>query len=121
MRHGHLLAEDSPAALLKEHGTKSLEEVVYKLCLLDTSATSSPNLNNNLITNQLTKFSYKRTYLDSMEKGNGNVSVLNYVSKTSEDCIGPFSCTARRIHRKSSTEHVRSMKNDISRPFRNVK
>lgn len=37
MRHGKLLAEDSPDALMAQHGMDNLEDVFLKLCISDSS------------------------------------------------------------------------------------
>ncbi len=44
MRHGRLLAEDSPSRLLSAHAATTLESVFLKLCVQDKSEGSDLNL-----------------------------------------------------------------------------
>jgi len=52
MRGGRLLAEDSPANLLKVHQCLSLEDVFLRLCMKDKSANNAITVSTNVTNNQ---------------------------------------------------------------------
>lgn len=50
MRHGRLLAEDAPDALLTKHNMETLEEVFLKLCMSDSSERAAAMTGNTSLT-----------------------------------------------------------------------
>ncbi len=80
MRNGKLLEEDTPENLFKTHCTTRLEEIVLKLCLLDTKMRNEQNNVTHAPTTQKMENVILSSTNNINNNDNGNNDEPSYVS-----------------------------------------
>ncbi|KAI1295551.1 ABC transporter G family member 20 [Halotydeus destructor] len=109
MRHGRLLAEDSPEDLLVKHNLETLEEVFLKLCMSDTNNRAAEKANGQ---------SFNSLAIDNKPgtdtKFQSNLSVNSAMTDASYNPQSGFTSTANLVDSKQS--RVNGSNGPVKRP-----